>query len=600
MTPPAGQLTIGVDGFALPLDAALSTFAVLAIRRAGKSNVGVVMAEEMHAAGAPFIVVDPKGDWWGIRSSADGAGGGLPVPILGGLHGDIPLADSAGAAVARVVAADRLAMVLDVSEFTSGERAEFLTAFFDELFRRNRSPLHLFLEECDRYLPQVVKEPRMAALVGAAERIVTLGGFRGIGCTLLSQRSAKVNKGVLTQCETLIALRSSGTLDVKAVTDWMRAQHGGNTDQIVEAVATLGALPTGEGWVSSPHWLPEHGGPALTRVRFRRRRTYDSGRTPTFDEPVPEAQRAPVDLDALRRQLGAVVEQATADDPTALRRRITDLERQVAARPAPELRVERVEVPVPALSDADAAKLVDMIGAYAAAEDRVRHAGTTITDALTEMADLATEAQHMMLEVKALLGQKRPAAAPSGTQPAEPAPAEPARPAKRPQPSSGPTQPLRRAERRIVAALHTHGPLNRYALALRTGYTHNGGGFSNAVSAVRTAGLIRKDPTGDYVITTEGDGAGISESVLDGPDAVRYWTKQVSRAAGQALKVLSAAYPARMPIEDIAAGAGYQASGGGFTNALSALRSLHLAQGYARDGGMTLTPEFAVVSGCVK
>ncbi len=38
---------------------------------------------------APTII-DPAGAWWGIRSSADAKGEGLPVVIFGGEHGDVP------------------------------------------------------------------------------------------------------------------------------------------------------------------------------------------------------------------------------------------------------------------------------------------------------------------------------------------------------------------------------------------------------------------------------------------------------------------------------------------------------------------------------
>jgi hypothetical protein len=37
------------------------------------------MAEELARAKVPFVVIDPKGDWWGLRSSRDGAGPGFPI-----------------------------------------------------------------------------------------------------------------------------------------------------------------------------------------------------------------------------------------------------------------------------------------------------------------------------------------------------------------------------------------------------------------------------------------------------------------------------------------------------------------------------------------
>jgi DNA helicase HerA-like ATPase len=78
-------------GLTLPLDAVSRTFGILAVRGAGKSNTAAVMAEEMFAAGLPFVVIDPVGSWYGLRSSADGTSPGLPIPIFGGKHGDVPL-----------------------------------------------------------------------------------------------------------------------------------------------------------------------------------------------------------------------------------------------------------------------------------------------------------------------------------------------------------------------------------------------------------------------------------------------------------------------------------------------------------------------------
>jgi DNA helicase HerA-like ATPase len=87
----------------LPLDAATETFAILGKRGAGKSNTEVVMAEEFSAAGIPFVTIDPKGDWWGIRSSADGKSPGLSVPVFGGRHGDVPLEATAGPMLADLI-----------------------------------------------------------------------------------------------------------------------------------------------------------------------------------------------------------------------------------------------------------------------------------------------------------------------------------------------------------------------------------------------------------------------------------------------------------------------------------------------------------------
>jgi DNA helicase HerA-like ATPase len=79
------------EGVSLPIDAVTQAIGIVAKRRVGKSYTARRFAEQLLNAGQQVVIVDPKGDWWGIRSSADGKAPGFPVVILGGEHGDVPL-----------------------------------------------------------------------------------------------------------------------------------------------------------------------------------------------------------------------------------------------------------------------------------------------------------------------------------------------------------------------------------------------------------------------------------------------------------------------------------------------------------------------------
>jgi len=243
----------------LPPEAVTQTFGVLAVRGAGKTNTAVVMAEEMYAAELPFVVVDPVGAWWGLRSSASGKGPGLALPIFGGRHGDVPLEKTGGQLVADIVVDERLSCVLDVSEFSETDKIRFLIDFAERLYRRNEDPLHLFLEEADDYAPQRPMREQ-ARLLRAFENIVRRGRARGLGITMISQRSAALNKNLLTQIETLIAMRTTSPQDRKAIEGWVE-YHG----QAKELLESLPSLADGEAWVWSPHWLGQ-----LERVPERR------------------------------------------------------------------------------------------------------------------------------------------------------------------------------------------------------------------------------------------------------------------------------------------------------------------------------------------
>jgi len=324
-------------GLVLPDQAVTQTFGILAVRRAGKSNAAAVMAEEMFRAKLPFVVIDPKGDWWGLRSSGSGDGPGLQIPIFGGEHGDVPLEQGGGAFLAQLIVEERLSCVIDVSELSEGAKTRFLIDFAEKLYRTNREPLHLFLEEADDFIPQKPFREQ-ARCVGAWERIVKRGGFRGLGCTLITQRSAVLNKNVLTQVETLIIMRTTSPQDRKAIEGWI--EHQGQSKEIL---ATLPGLESGEAWIYSPHFL---GLTEPVRIRFPRRSTFDSGATPGVKAKKRPATLADVDLGKIRTQMAETIERAKAADPKELQRRVAELERELKAerdkKPAPE----RVEIPV--------------------------------------------------------------------------------------------------------------------------------------------------------------------------------------------------------------------------------------------------------------
>ncbi len=105
----------------LPIDAVTQTFAFLARRGAGKTYGASKLCEEMLGVGAQVVVLDPVGNWYGLRLGADGKSKGLAIPVFGGLRGDIPLEPGAGALVADLVVDRELSVVLDVSMFRKGD-----------------------------------------------------------------------------------------------------------------------------------------------------------------------------------------------------------------------------------------------------------------------------------------------------------------------------------------------------------------------------------------------------------------------------------------------------------------------------------------------
>lgn len=547
----------------LPLDAVTESFAILAKRGAGKSNAAVVMAEEMYDNGLPWVAIDPKGDWWGIRAAGDGKAPGLAVLVFGGLHGDVPLEPTAGKLVADLIVEQRLTCVLDVSEMTKADQRRFLVDFADRLYRRNTEPLHVFCEEADEYIPQRVMG-EVAKLVGAFETLVKRGRFRGLGVTLITQRSASLNKDVLTQIETLIPMRNPSPQDRKAILAWVDVHDAG-----AEAVAELPSLANGEAFVFSPQWLD-----TLTRIRFRRRRTFDSGATPKVGKKVrPPAKLADVDLASIKEAMAETIEKAKADDPRELRKRITVLERDLAAARAERPEPEHVEVP--ALSDDDRGAMAELTGSMVG----LHHSLSDLISRLREATDRVSSAPATPTQgpVSAPVQTRRQ----QGTRPPQESRAASVQ--------DDTEIELRSGARRMVEALGRMYPLrvtkSQWGTVAKLKTT--GGTWSTYLSDIRRAGLIDENAAG-YTLTEAGLAyIGGAPDPLTAAELQDHYRRILRSGAAKMLDALIAASPASMTRDELGSAADLSTAGGTFSTYLSDLTRNGLAE--RRGDGIAAT-----------
>jgi hypothetical protein len=145
------RLTISPD-LSLPTEAVTEAIGFLGRRGSGKSYAAQKLAEEFHRARAQFVVLDPVGNWWALRLAADGKDAGIPIPVFGGLQGDVPLEPTAGKLVADTIVDRGISGVIDVSQFESdADKSRFARAFCERFYFRKKSApsaVHVFLEEC--------------------------------------------------------------------------------------------------------------------------------------------------------------------------------------------------------------------------------------------------------------------------------------------------------------------------------------------------------------------------------------------------------------------------------------------------------------------
>ncbi len=547
---------------------------VIGVRGSGKSNSEVVWCEQLHDAGIPWVAIDPKGDWWGMR--LEGERPGLPIPVFGGLHGDGPLTPEMGVQIADLLVDHNMSAILDISRLTKGGQARFLVDFFDRLMERHQAEPHVrnvVFEEAHRYIPQQVPTS-MAKLKEAAAAILLEGRSFGLGCWACTQRPARLHNDVLEEVDSAIIHRIgvTATADLKRVRDWVK--HEELSSEISES---LTKLQNGEAWVLSPVALG-----VVQRVRFNRRSTFDSGATPSTQISKRKlSTMADIDMAVINEQLAESIERAQAEDPKVLQHRIRELEatvRQLEAR-GPEIQEVVREVVVDELPD-DIKAAIDEY-------DRTRVGMFRDIDLASSELAAGWERIHRLV-TDHVPGPTMTTRPPSGT-PRDPTP--PARPAvPRPAPASVTAGPgdgtVGGASRKVLTVVVQHGSRTQQQVACLAGISPKSSTLRGALADLRKRGYI--DHGQPITVTPEGIAAlGPYDPLPVGPELRRHWQQFLGDGADR--KVFDAivdAYPRTLDDDSLAAATGIPATSSTKRGALAKLRKLGFITGW------TLDPDF--------
>jgi hypothetical protein len=261
------------ENLSLPRDCVTWVFAYLAKRGAGKTYNASVQAEEMLKANIPIVVIDGMGIWWGLRVKNDGKSEGLPIVVFGGEHQDLPLVGEKAADMARAIVESNISCVLDLSGLSKYAARKIVADFLNELYKVNRVERHIFIEEADLWAPQRPIGNEEALCLSAVDNFVRRGGNHNLGVTLITQRSAVLNKDILTQSDCLVILRTLAPQDKKAIQAWVEEQTEQDKTELNKWYDSLKTLENGEAWV----WHPEK--PTIfCKVKYRQRETFHATR----------------------------------------------------------------------------------------------------------------------------------------------------------------------------------------------------------------------------------------------------------------------------------------------------------------------------------
>lgn len=307
----------------LPTNTATQKLAWLGTTGSGKTYGASKLAELFWSVGAQFVVLDPVGVWYGLRLAKDGKKPShIDIPIFGGLHGDVPLEPTAGELIANLVVDKGLSCILDVSQFESdADKARFASAFASRFFFRKKaapSAVHLFLEECQEFVPQNPQRGEEKMLHDFT-RMQKLGRNFGIGSSYISQRPQEVNKKALNMAQTLFVFRNTGTHERNAIEKWIEDK---SLDQSI--ANDLPKIPTGQCHIWSPEFLK-----ISEMVHILEKETFNASATPEVGSVAKSRKLAPIDLEKVKTDMAATIEKAKSDDPKLLKQEIIQLKREL-------------------------------------------------------------------------------------------------------------------------------------------------------------------------------------------------------------------------------------------------------------------------------
>lgn len=588
------------DDLTLPVEVATDTSAILARKGAGKTYTAAVLAEEDVRAGIPFAALDPMGAFWGLRSSADGLSAGLPVTIIGGEHGDVPLEPTGGKVVADLVVDTPSWYVIDLSGVDSNAGQDrFACDFAERLYRRKapsaqRAPLHLIIDEADSFAPQNAKGRER--MLGAYEAIARRGRIRGIGSTWITQRPAVLNKNVLTQADVLICLQITSPQDRKAVDEWAKG-HSSDEERLA-FLAALATLKRGEAWVWAPNILD-----SFRQVQIRQRETWDSSATPKPGEqaraPVAAAE---VDLEALAAAMAETVERAKASDPEALRQQAALLQSTIAAQARKIEGLERsTELGLVALDNAIQRSIDEAPQPFVPAEvgEAAEAFWAEMDGVLARMAEVVPSwraegekaLQRLAEGLSGAVRSARPLAIVS----------DPVRGHRASSPARATVQavgaasdePITGGAMRMLAACAQYpGGLTRSQVGTLADVKKTGGTFTTYLGRLKRAGLLVEEH-GRLFATEQGMTVADVAAVPSDPAGVlEHWrSKFGTSGARRMLDVVADAGAAGVTRAVLAERAGITGSGGTFTTYLGRLRTNGLVE---ESGGVVRLAEWLV------
>lgn len=234
---------------------------VLGIRGSGKTNTSAVILEEMLKYKYPMTIVDIDGEYWGLKEKYE-------LLVVGkSENADIQVNVEHAKQIAEISISQSIPVILDMSGFLYEETYQFLLDYMSQIWElagKYRKPYEIVLEEAHEFIPQGTKNDLKEVLT----RIALRGRKRGLGIIILSQRSAKVEKDILTQAEILFLHKVVHPTDMKVYKEILPMQPK-------EVGSIISGLNVGQCILFF--------GNIINTIQIREQQTYHAGFTPSLN-----------------------------------------------------------------------------------------------------------------------------------------------------------------------------------------------------------------------------------------------------------------------------------------------------------------------------
>ncbi len=571
-----------VSDLPIPSQIVTEKVAFIGVTGSGKTYGASKMAEEFWRIGAQFVVLDPVGVWYGLRLSKDGKSpSDIDIPIFGGLHGDIPLDPQSGSMIADLIVDKNLSVILDVSQFESdADKARFASAFAGRFFFRKKSSpsaVHLFIEECQEFVPQNPQRGE-EKMLHEYIRMQKLGRNFGIGSSYITQRPQEVNKKALNMAQTLFVFRTTGTHERKAIEQWIQDK---SLDQSI--AQDLPKLATGTCHVWSPEFLK-----VSETVTIFEKHTFNASATPEVGKSAKVVRMADINIPEIQQALAATIEKAKSEDPKLLHAQIArlkaDINKNLSKTPQSDRFYTVLDIDKAAKDAVHARdeewkkKVFDMQGEWLKQTTNWMNIIIGIGEAMKQTKKDFPQKHKIKMSGYQILP-------PHGVSPSSPRPSTTAdtrykgtAPDNTPSLPSGAT--ISNPQLRILNALAWLAGTKivmppRAQVAALSEQSVRSSGFANNLSSLKSMGLVNYSGPGLISITPAGmEAADVPERMIEGQDVRDRAESLVSAPQWSILKVLINAYPEDVTRGDCATEAGQSVTSSGYANNISNLKSM--------------------------